>query len=589
MLRSLRIHTLLLICLTMVSASAQVSFKVKVSKKEIGKNENLKVEFKVNAKGSNFKGPDFRNFQVLEGPHPNFSTFMDNYGVRYDVTYLYYVRPRKTGNLTIGPASITVEGNTYKTKPVTVKVSATSPRSSDPNDPQNVAARNAFVKAATSKTEVYQGEPLVGFYKVYFKTDIGNPNLLEEPDFTGFYKEDIEIKRIQTQTETYKGERYTTGVIRRVLLVPQRSGNIDLGSVEVQIPTQIPTRRRDFFGRPVTKTVNQISTAPFPRIVVKPLPEEGRPSDFDGAVGHFDLDVSISRDEVNANESLTLRVKLSGKGNIKLLEVPKPEIPSAFEAYDPKYSENISIGAAGMRGSKTYEYLLIPRYGGTYKIPAFKYSYFDTKAKKYKTLSSPEFEVTVVGGKEQPGGSGGIVSAQKEGVDFINKDILFIKTQAGKLRKMDTPFFGSVLFYSLLGGSSALWLGLIGFFMASSGNKESFAQRRSQKAGKVARKHLSLAVKELNSGNKDSFYTELSTALWGYFSDKLGISQSQVSKENIEALLKEKNIDPALISELREIMDRAEMARFTSVGGSAPQKDYDETVRIITSIEKQLG
>ena len=268
--------------------------------------------------------------------------------------------PSNEGAYTIGSAKIEVDGQTYTTKPFQITVTKTSARPKDPNDPYSIAARNAFLKVQASRTSVYVGEPIVASYKIYFKMNISQPELLKEPSYTGFYKENITAKRATTSEERYRDETYQTYKAMEMLLIPQKAGDLKPGTVEMKIPTQIPTRRRDFFGRQLTQTVNQTATTDFPTLRVRALPTKGKPDDFAGAVGSYKMDVSISRNELSANESVTLKVKISGNGNIKLVELPKPEMPNAFEVYDPKYSEKISVNANGMSGSKTYEYLLIP-------------------------------------------------------------------------------------------------------------------------------------------------------------------------------------------------------------------------------------
>ncbi|MGB0175681.1 MAG: BatD family protein, partial [Owenweeksia sp.] len=443
-----RIVLVIAMVLSLAGAQAQVSFKANANRTTVGKNEQFTVEFKVNSKGRNFQAPDFQNFRVVSGPNQNMVNYMDNYGVHYSLSYSYMLVPREVGTYEIGRATIEVEGETYRTEPLTITVEQTSPRADDPNDPYSIAASNAFLRVLTSKTSVYQGEPLVASYKLYFKTDISRPELLDEPDFTGFYKDNVEIKHINTERDMYNGEAYATGVIRQVVLIPQRSGTIRPGLVEVRIPTQVPSNRRDFFGRRVTQTVNQTASENFPSINVKPLPESGKPSNFGGAVGRYTMDVSLSREELSANESVTLKITVKGEGNLKLVDIPTPEIPNAFEAYDPKFSEKINIGAYGMNGTKTFEYLLIPRYGGTYKIPPVQFSYFDPRTERYQTLSSEEFQVKVTGAPAQPGqaNNGGIAASPQEDVNFLGKDILYIKTDPGRLSKAGESFLGSTLF-----------------------------------------------------------------------------------------------------------------------------------------------
>ena len=569
-------------------AGAQVSFTASANRTEIGKNESLTVQFEVNASGSGFQAPSFDGFQVLQGPMRSQSTQIINFERSESMSFSYVLRPTRTGKLTIGPASIKVNGEAYRSQPLTISVSEKSPRSSDPNDPYSIAARNAFIRIFTSKTTMYQGEPFVASYKLFFNTNIGRFDIQNEPDFSSLYKMPIDLKKIDTKADVYEGRRYTSGIIYQMVLIPQHSGTIKPGNLDVEIPTAVPTNRRDFFGRQVTQTIDQTATTQFPTLHVKELPEQGKPSDFSGAVGDYQMSVKLSRDEVGANESVTLTIKLSGHGNIKLVDAPKPEIPSAFEAYDPEYKESIDVDASGMSGTKTYEYLLIPRYGGTYKIPPLSFSYFDPQREHYETIISDEMDVKVTGGSAQPNATGGMASGEKEKVDFIGKDILFIKTDPGHFKRKGASFFGSVAYYSILGGCGAAFAGMLGYFFLFTNRKTDKERLRSQKANKVARQHLSQAKKEMDGNHKEAFYLALTSALWGYFSDKFTIPKSQLSKEVIEHTLREKGIEGSIIQRVMDIMNRAEMARFTSISSSSPQEDYEETASLITQIEKEV-
>lgn len=590
----MRASTIKLICALVLMlgafwAKAQVKFTASSNRTTVGRNEQFQVEFELNARGSGFSAPDFSNFRVVQGPMRGQSTQIINFKRSESLTFSYVLRAKNTGTFTIGPASIEVDGKTYSSEPLTIKVSQESPRANDPNDPYSIAARSAFIKVIPSKTNLYQGEPFVASYKLFLKTNVGQPQIESEPDFTGFYRENVEVKRISTSPEMYQGERYEAGVIRQMVLIPQRSGSIRPGLVEIQLPTAVPTNQRDFFNRPVSRTINQTSTDNFPTVRVKPLPKEGQPSDFDGAVGDYEFKVSLSRNEIDASESVTLVVELKGKGNIKLVDAPEPEIPNAFEAYDPEYKENIRINGGGMSGTKTYKYLLIPRYGGTYKIPPLSFSYFDPDRERYETITTEELEIKVTGGAAQPAtANGGAGNTETEKVGFIGKDILFIKTDPGNLSKKGQSYLGSAVFYTVLGGSGVAFAGMLLFFFLVTNRQKDYRKERSQKASKLARKHLAQAKKELGQNNKEAFYLALTNALWGYFSDKFSIPNSQLSKEMIEEKLAANGVSSETTQQVMEIMNRAEMARFTSTADFSPQRDYDDTALLITQIEREV-
>ena len=574
-----------------VHLGAQVKFYAGVNKPQVGKSERFQVSFTLNAEGRSFQAPDLNDFKILSGPNKSTSMRIVNFERSVENTYSYVLTPRKTGDFKIGKASIVVEGKTYYTEPLIIKVKESSQSGNDPNDPYVRAKQKAFFRVLSSKTTVYQGEPFLVSYKLYFSTGVSRPEIANEPSFTGFYKSPLNINRISTTTESYRGSNYNTGIIRQLVLIPQQTGLIEPGVVDLRIPTEIPTNQRDIFGRRISRTVVQDASRKFPKINVLPLPERGKPSSFSGAVGQYKLDVSVNRNELAADESLSLKVKISGKGNIKLIDNPEPEIPSAFEAFDPKYTEDIKVNAGGMSGSKTYEYLLIPRYGGTYKIPSVQFSYFDPNSKSYRTLSSKPIEVKVTGGKEQPtseSNAPGLTYQGKEKVDFINDDILFIDTDASKIKKVKGPFLGSSTFFSLLSLLLIAWFLVLGSYYYRKKRSSDTRLVKSRQAGKKARKHLKQAKKAMTSGEKEKFYEALSTALWGYFSDKFHIPMSKMSKDLILEELSQRKLGSDLREGIQEILNRAEMARYTDVGTNKPETDYELAAKLLTEIENQL-
>jgi hypothetical protein len=582
-------HLLSIILLSVsLHGIAQVRFTAEASHTELGRNEPFKVQFVVNANGSNFKAPSFSGFTVEQGPSRYIESQFINGRGSVKLSFSYVLRPAQTGTLTIGAARIEVDGEEYSTSPITIKVSEKSPRANDPNDPYSIAARSAFVKISVNKSSVYVGEPLVATDKLYFNTNINQPRLQKDPDFAGFYKTDVDLKAKSAVTENYNGQSFKTAVIAQKVLIPQKSGTLRPGNIELTIPTLVPTNQRNIFGQRVSQTINQTSVDEFPPIRVKELPEAGKPAAFDGAVGQYKFSVEVSRNEINASESVTLKVSLSGAGNIKLIQAPKPEIPNAFELYDPEVKERIQVNGSGMSGSKVYEYLLIPRYGGTYKIPSLSFSYFNPQTERYETISSNEIKVTVTGGAAQPTGDGGIAATETEKVGFIGKDILFIKTDAGGFHKKGDSFLGSPLFYVGTAGSATIFAAMLGYFFLVYNRKKDHNLERSTKASKQARKHLAKAKKELDTDNKDAFYLALTSALWGYFSDKFNIPNSKLSKEVIEQTLQERGLNSETVNSLMMVMNRAEMARFTSAASFDAHKDYEDTALLLTQIDKEV-
>lgn len=574
----------ILILLASQSLLAQVNFTASVSKNKVAVGDRLTVEFSVNQRGRNFKAPDFSGFRILSGPNTSMSTFMDNRGVRTSFSHSYILQPRNTGEITIGPAFITVEGETYQTKPLTISVSESAPASGKPNDAED----QVFIRALVSKKEVYQGEPIFARYKLYFRTEIGQPQLIEEPDFTGFYRENIEQGRIETRSEIIQGQRYTTGNIREMTLIPQRNGALSPGGLRLEVPTQVRTGRYDFFGRPINRTVPMVVSDNFPTIEVKPLPLAGQPASFTGGVGDFSFTASLSQDEITTDESLSLRIEIKGTGNIKLVGLPEIDFPQAFEVFDPEMSESFSVGAYGMRGRKTVEYLLVPRYNGTYKIGPIEFSFFNPETRRYEKRQSPEFQVVVSGGQIAPGGRAPEVagSEEKEQVGYLNQDILFIKLKADSWQVVGSEFWFSWPFY--------LWL--VAIVLASAvlfllrrrqaqrrGNRQ---WREQQQAGKTARKRLTKARKALKNADADVFYQELSQALWDYLAHKFSLARHELQKDRIVKEMAKAGIDDQWQARVLQALDQAEMARFTQAGGANLAEDYRLTAELITAMEK---
>ena len=585
--RAAHIVVSILLC-TVVSLSAQIDFSASVNSTTVAVDERFTVEFSVNVRGQNFTPPNFNGFQVLGGPNTSMSTYMDNTGTRFKMSYGYTLIARSKGTYTIAPAFIKHDGKTYKTEPLTITVTDKKPVQE--NSPEGRARKNVYFKPLVSKRSVYQGEPIYARYKVFFRNEIGNPQLIKEPEFTGFYKEEVDQDRITTESEVINGERFNTASIRELVLIPQKSGNQKPGAVEMTIPTSVPTGRYDFFGRAIGRRVDLELKESFPVIKVKPLPLSGKPAIFSGAVGNFDFEARLSQSNITTDESVTLTLELKGTGNIKLATLPEVEFPAAFEVFDPEREESSRVGSFGMRGQKKVEYLLVPRYSGTYKIGPISFSFFNPKTGRYQTLTSQTFEITVTGGQAPPPGvaDGSPTSSEKEAVKFIGKDILFIKTELPQWQSTNSTFLGSTLFYALFSGLLALALGLIAWYRWQNRAGQNPGALRQQKAAKMARKHLASAKKALKTQNADAFYQALASALWGYFGNKLGMPPSQLSKENIAENLRKLGVQEDTLQKALDTLNAAEMARYTSAGGQNPQEDYEATANLLTEIEKQV-
>ncbi len=564
---------------------AQVEFRTKVSQREVRVGQKFQVEFTVNQEGRGFRPPSFPGFEVLDGPNYAVNTFRDNRGTRFQLSYGYILRAKEVGEYTIDPAFIRVESKTYRTEPVKIKVVKKKSTAQSRN------RERIFLKAIVSDNEVYEGEPIFAKYRLFYRVDLFQHQFTEEPDFQGFYKEEIEQNQIQRESEYLDGQQYYAADLRKLVIIPQKAGTYSPGNVALSAPIRYNTGQRDYFGFPIRNTKKVDLSESFPTIKVKPLPDKGRPQNFSGAVGQYKLNTEISTTELNTDGSISLKIRLEGKGNIKLADLPKVEFPSAFEVFDPEIKERSKVGAFGMEGYKEIEYLLVPRYSGTYKIDPVQFSYFDPRKKKYIRLESEPFEITVNGengAAPAQRSAPRAANAEREAVDFINKDILFIKTQAGKWNKHGSSFLGSQLFWIILAAILLMAVGLILWWLRIRSELENRDSLRIQRAAKAARKKLRNAKKALKGEDPERFYQELEVAIYGFFSDKLNVGKSQMNKEFLEERLNTAAASKENIEALIKLLEKCEMARYTGLKIDAAAQDFEHAGELLTEIDKQL-
>lgn len=581
------------IALLPVFTWGQVEFAAELSSRKVAVGERFTVEFSMNQRGENFKAPSFQGVQVMGGPNTSVSTYMDPNGTRFNVTYSYILKAKSPGTLTIGPAFITIEGETYQTQPQEVKVVAKNESTASPD--ARGKNKDVLLRALVSKRQVYVGEPIHARYRLYFRTGIGQPRVEEEPQLDGFYKKDIEKSRIETTKESYQGRRYNAGNIREMVLIPQKSGSLSPGKVEVKIPVREETGRYDFFGRPETQTQTRRLTAQLPTLEVRPLPRKGRPNQFSGAVGDYSFEVDISRNELSTDESLSVTLEIEGQGNIELVDLPEVEFPEAFESFDPERKSFQEVGAYGMRGRKKAEYLLVPRYPGTYKIGSFSFNYFDPQAGEYRSIQSPTQKITVQEGQvarrdsAAPAPSGPESRAGQE-VEYLERSPLYIRTSSPnwehRRRSFGSSTWFALLWYGLLGISGALVLLLL--FSKHRRKTSSSAQQRQRTASRKAGKHLREARKALRKKEEEVFYQALFEAIWGYFADKLAIPTSRLTKDYLRQQLEIAQVPSKQIDQTIHTLEQSEMARYTKVEGLEPTRDYQQVSDLLTQIERYL-
>lgn len=598
-------------CVATLAQAEDSSFQASVDKNPVGQGDQFTLSFTLSnagmGGGKNFQVSDLRKFLIMSGPNQSSSMQFVNGAVSSSVSYSYILQPREMGKFTIGPASIEVGGKVYKTSPITVEVVKGTPRSRQqanaPEDMQVQLGENLFLRATVDRTHVVQGEQVNLVFKLYTRVSISNYAVQKNPGLTGFWGEDVESpKNIALATETVNGKQYRVGIIKRMALFPTQSGLLEISPMEVQTTVQVQSNRSldpfdSFFRDPFGRSVNYAVKSEAVKIKVDPLPG-GAPADFKGAVGQFAMSTLVDKKTTRTNEPISLKVTISGTGNVKLLESPAVDLPTDFEQYTPKVSDNISRSEGKISGSKTFEYLLIPRYPGLKVIKPVSFSYFDLAKHQYVKLHSPQLELNVEQGAAQSVPLAG--GASREDVRLLSQDIRFIKVGEVTFSRLgETPYAtGTFVFLVLLP-----LVGLAGAFVYARQRQaviEDQVGYRNRRAIKVARKGLKQAeylLKE-KSGSKEvpsskqrlRFYAEVSRALWKYLGDKLNIPQAEFSVDGAVSELADRTVNEELRRSLRTLLETCDMARFapTSLEVAAMQRTYDEASRVIVEIERTL-
>jgi hypothetical protein len=583
------ISILFLIFATSIT-SAQVKFEAKVSKKKLGVNERLRVDFEMNQDGDNFVPPSFKDFMVVGGPNTSVSNSWVNGKRSYSKTYSYFLAPKKRGTFTIKQATIEIEGEIYKTFPVTINVTAAVDKPNGPPDASDIASENIHLVAEVSKTNPYLNEGFTVVYKLYVSPETGVSNWREKdnPRYNDFWSQNIEINGLNIQKGLYNDEEYRYVVLRKTVLYPQKTGKLKIEPLVLDITVEVPTGRADIFGRAIMTKVPKTVTAGSRTIDVKPLPEQGRPSDFKGAVGNFDFKVTTTKTELDATESLQAKIEVSGKGNLKLFELPELSTPSSLEVYEPEHNENVRTNLSGMQGRISDTYTIVPQYRGKYPIPSISFSYFDLDTESYKRITSDEIVINVLGGPVASNNNdeNATNTNAKQTVRPNTNTFAFIKTSSNWSSIKSQPFFKSTAFWSmLLLPFLAIPLAIVIRRRKDKRNAD-VKGNRIRKADRLARKYLSEAKKNL--GKKEAFYEALERALHNYLKAKLTIETSDFNKEKIQKLLIEENVQSSTVSDFISIIENCELARYTPITQVTMQNDYDKAANTISIIDKQL-
>lgn len=584
-----KIYFLLSVLLFCFSQSiAQVSFQAKVSKNRLGLNERLRVTFEMNQNGDNFNPPSFEGFTVVGGPNQSVSNSWVN-GVRsFSKSYTYFLTPTRKGKITIAQATIEIDGEIYKTTPVQVEVTQAV---NNPNSPQAranaIADENLHLVAEISKRDPYLNEAITVIYKLYFSSEISvsNVNEVEMPKYSDFWSHLIPIPKLEIKQGQYKGRPYNYVTWRKTVLYPQKTGELVIAPLTLNVSVDVPTNRRDFFGNRVYQKTPKIITAGKRTIEVRPLPQAGRPADFNGAVGDFDLNVKFNKMALKSSESFQATIKVSGRGNLKLFSLPKLSAPSSLEVYEPEHKEKVKTNLLGMQGSIEDTYTIVPQYQGNYPIPSVSFSYFDPVKELYVSLKSEEKLIDVFEGPTASSNNAGVSRPKKNTVN-VDPYFDFIKLETILLPMEQEDFYGSILFWGLLFSPLLLFVLIVLLKRRAENHVLDPVSQKQRRAARLSKKYLSSAKKEL--GDKENFYNALERALHNYLKAKLSIETAEFSKDSISELLQQKNIQPSTIADFISILEKCEAARYSPATEVAMQEDFDFTVQTITLLDREI-
>ena len=584
----LKFYISLFICLLSISLVAQeATLKAKVSKNKLGVNQRLRIEFSVDKQGGdNFSPPNFANFKVVGGPSQSVSQSWINGKVTFSQSYTYIIQPKRKGAFSIASASIKIGGKFIKSEPVKIIVLDAVEIPKNPNDPNYVAQQNIHLVAEISKANPYVGEGIYVEYRLYVSENVSvyDTSISEAPKYNGFWNQDIKVNGFPVKMGKYNGENYRYIVLQKALLIPTKTGKLSIDPMRMDIVIGVPSGRADFFGNAITKNIRREFASTKKIIRPKSLPLEGKPANFAGAVGDFNFSVALSKDILKANETSQVQVKISGKGNLKLFELPTVETPAELEMYQPERKERVRVNASGISGAVTDTYTVVPLYKGKYKIPSISFSYFNPKEKKYKTIATEDFFVDVQEGKELI--TLDTSSVRKQEVVSTGKNFRYIATKTNFITAKKIDFFKSNLFYVLF--LLPLIAIPIGVFIGKKNEERSndIIGNKARKAEKLAKKYLSKAQKQL--GKKEAFYEALERALHNYLKAKLGVETAEISKERITEILKGKNVEAATIHQFIEVLKNSDFARYTPFTATEMKEEFERAKAVIVQLDKQL-
>ena len=571
---------ILLLTFNTLILSSQVNFDVSVSKSKLGLNERFRVDFVMNQNGDNFSPPKFENFQIIGGPNQSIKTSYVNGERNFSKTYSYFLKPLKKGRLKISQASIEIDNEIYKSLPIEVLITDSVKQPSDAVT-QYYNDDDIELRALISKGSPFLNEPITVVYKLYYKApiNISDARETETPKFKDFWSQTIKIPQLKVQREVYKGQNYNVVEWRKVVLYPQRVGELEISPLSLNLVLDVPTDKRDFFGNVIYDQTSQLISTGMRRINVKNLPSQGKPDSFSGAVGEFEFDVILNKNSLRATESFQAELKVKGSGNLKLFDLPNILVPNSMELFDPEREELISTNLSGMSGSISKLFTIIPRFQGNFPIEEVEFSYFNPETEKYKILKSPRLTIDVYDG---PALSNTITN---DNSNIITSDdsFRFIKIK-GNLREIKNDiFFESKLFYALATSPFALLLSLLALTIYRRNRMES-----SDELIRIEERQINKMIESAKDsvGDKILFYDKIEKAIIKSLIVKFSIRMESLKKDKIEQIGEEKGLSRNDITLIIRLIENCEKARYSQSSDSIMNKDLEYARKSIYAILK---
>ncbi|RIH64807.1 protein BatD [Mariniphaga sediminis] len=610
MIKKLKIYLILVLAFVTLAAQAEQTRFEMSAPNAVEMGQQFRLTFTLNDRGSNLQLPPNlnSNFDILMGPSTGQSTSIRTINGRTttEVTYsyTYILRSKSEGTFEIRPASIEIDGKVMESNSLKIQVVKAQSQPQQQRQPQSggsssnqgsqsvdLGGDNLFLRMEMSKQNVFRGEQIIATVKLYADPNIPISGFEEVnlPTYEGFFTQDIEIpKQINFTREVYDNRIYQVGILKKTVLFPQQNGTLTVDPFSMTLLVQQRVRPRSFFDDFFSgiQTVRTTITSKQARVNVKDLPPS--PANFYGGVGNFSVSSEMSSEDVTTNDAVTLKVTINGTGNLRLIRNPELQLPTDFEVYDPRATDNVRATDNGVTGTKTIEYLFQPRFEGDYTVPSIPFVFFNPSTGSYVTRSTQEYTLHVEKGTGAESTTV-LSSRQREDLQLIGQDIRYIKQGNPMLRSRGATFYGTPVFYSIYGGSTLLFLFLIFIYRKKARENANAALMRNKKANRVATKRLKAASGFMKKNQDEAFHEAILKAFWGYLSDKLGIPVANLNRESAVDKLNEKNAEQNLIDDFVEIIEQCEFARYAPSGGSEARSElYKKAVSTMSRLEKQI-